>query len=146
MKNPKLNTLILIAFLSFLAGSLFVLNLFSSKQTNKTPAPQSFLTATRNFPSPGPHQTPVPGEAIIFTFNQKINPETLSFTVSPNIDLKWSLDDIKTTLSIYPSIDPWEENKEYQLTISKNLSSVEGNKLKEDLVYNYQFEFSKMQE
>ncbi|MDP3888725.1 MAG: Ig-like domain-containing protein [bacterium] len=151
MKNPKFNTLVLIVFLAFIAGSLFSLRLFGIQQTNKeavlpTSTPIKELTVLKNFPSPGPHQTSIPGEAILFTFDQKIDPQTISFDVSPKITLKWNLDPGQSTLSLYPTSVPWEENKEYTITISKKLSSVGGNKLKEDLIYNYQYEFSKTQQ
>lgn len=131
-KINKRHVLILAVSLFTLAGVIFIQKIILERGRFKLPP----LLLLKTEPPPGAHQTPFTASAIIFTFNEKLHPLSVSYSVSPTIELAWKFGGDQNILQFYP-MSPWEANQEYKLTISKELRSLSGQKLKEDLIFFY---------
>ncbi|MDO8551450.1 MAG: Ig-like domain-containing protein [bacterium] len=133
----KLNTVILIALLAFVVGILIVVKTFISGGTSKdsipTPTPLSLI---KSQPPSGGEQTTSFINAITFTFSTSISPKTVYYEIDPSIESTWNIDASGKNLTIRP-LNPWEPNQAYKITISKNLTSTEGSKLRDNVVYIY---------
>lgn len=130
-KISKSSLIVLLVSLLLFAGFFLIQNLVLEK---KGKLPPFFLSKTE--PPAGAHRTPFPASAITFIFSEKVSPLSVSYSVSPLIELAWKFGDNQNTLQFYP-LTPWQPNQEYKLVISKELRSPSGQKLKEDIIYLY---------
>ncbi len=74
-------------------------------------------------------------EKISLTFNQVINPDTISYRVSPPTRTKTIFDDSQPqTFSIVP-LTGWQENQTYTITVSQKLSTPNQQQLNSPLTF-----------
>lgn len=95
------------------------------------------LLLLRTDPPSGLHETLAFAEGIRFVFNQAVDPTSLSFSVTPFIDLRASSGEGKEIVHLYP-LALWQEKTEYTIKISQ-LRSLTGGYLEKEIIYRYQF-------
>jgi len=144
LKSHRLSTLILVILLILILILSFTPSPIDKTDPKATSQPQppidqfkKLLPDSIDSPTPVTSKlslisiTPTPPEfesiwsteKISLTFDQIINPDTISYQVSPSTRTKTIFDDSQPqTFSIVP-LTGWQENQTYAITISQNLST-----------------------
>jgi len=103
----------------------------------KSPAPEIKekipLALLSAYPKPGGNETLLGQYKIIFNFNQELNPESLSYSIKPKIEMETEIR--RNEISFYPQ-KPFSYETEYLLKINR-LKSRGGEKMEEEITYQF---------
>ena len=115
---------------------LLVLYLYLNTKTSTTPISNATpLNLIATIPNEGVTRSVWEVEKIKFVFDDYIDDKTIKYSITPNIKSRTiSTETPVKHFEILP-ISGWKEGVEYIITISKDLESLKGNKLKEDIVF-----------
>lgn len=105
--------------------------LITIKSFTSTPAPELSLLSVN--PPPPSFESIWSTELITISFSEPINPKTLEYSVSPNIQTRPTFQaSASNSFSVLP-LSGWTENQAYTIVISKKLKAVSGTSLKKDV-------------
>ncbi len=81
-----------------------------------------------------------PYGSLYFYFSDKLDKKTVQASVSPAIKIEIKVEEWEkgSVLRIYPK-KSWEFDQNYILTINNNLSSIDGGRLKTDVVFSFKY-------
>lgn len=117
---------------------VFIAIIFAINQNKpdkqSTPLPlKETLTLINVRPQPPVFESIWSTEKITLAFNKPINPKTIRYQISPPEDLKLIFNESSPTSFSFVPFTGWEENVQYTLSVSKQLSSTSGEQLEKDL-------------
>ena len=126
---------LLMIILSLMLGSITAL-MFIKKQLQPIPKDKILISQMLNLvdisPKPPVFESTWSTELIKFTFDQPLNPETIKYNIIPQENTRVVFkSDSPNAFAVLP-LTGWEENQEYSITVSKDLSSKDGYKLNRD--------------
>jgi hypothetical protein len=88
-------------------------------------------------PTPPVYITFLPEERVTLQFNSTIDQNSISYSIKPSLSTKIIYEDKNpNAFSIIPTTSVWEANIDYTFLVSKNLKSISGQTLKEDIVFS----------
>lgn len=103
-----------------------------NKQPTTTPT-RGALTLTKVSPQPPIFESIWSTEKITLTFNKPIDQKTIFHQISPSENLKLIFNESSPSSFSFVPLTGWEENVQYALSVSKQLSSTSGEQLEKDL-------------
>ena len=105
--------------------------LITIKSITSGPVPELSLLSVN--PSPPSFESIWSTELITISFTEPINPKTLDYSISPNIQTRPTFQaSASNSFSVLP-LSGWTENQAYTIVISKKLKAVSGTSLKKDI-------------
>ena len=118
---------------------VFFIYKYSKKHQQLPVNPAEKITFVKASPPSGLRQTINAFSEVVFEFSQPVDPNSaLSFvSVEPNIGLKVEVSPLDGKFLWVIPTNPWEDNTEYRIKISGDLTSVDGVKLGSPIDYLY---------
>ncbi len=137
---------------------IVVIFISSKKRVNPSPTPSpstSYLPPSEEktfqllkiLPIPPVYKSLWPEERVTLEFNSPIDQNSISYSIKPSVNTKIIYEDKNpNAFSIIPTTSTWQTNVDYTFLVSKNLKSISGQTLKEDIIFTLRREKSSSDE